>query len=191
MPDDYKIGLDPEDLPMSVQLSELGVVTTDLGRIVPLPKGAWDASVTYDFLDMVRYNGTRYIAKKAGLKGTEPYDGNDWMRLSDTDGRLGLMWLYRAGPIHSTDWIETENSKYTCTTAIIPVDGGPAVTDRTQLRPPMWLPTGDEEADDAVGDAVASIELCVTGSQTVTITTSDQPDIDITVYWDGRVTEDG
>lgn len=189
MPDIVKAGLGPDELPQSVQLGETGVVTTDLGRIVPLPRGAWDPEYTYDFLDMVRYNGTRYIARRAGLKGVTPVDGEDWMRLSDTDGKLGLLWLYRAGPIGPDAWeYNAGDGSYTCTVPLIPVDGGPAATINTQLRPPMWQPTGDEDTDEELRynmDLVAN-GICTPGNGTVTIKVWDQPDAAVTIFWDGR-----
>ncbi len=182
-------GLGPDELPQSEQLGETGVVTTDLGRIVPLPRGAYDPSVTYDILDIVRHSGTRYMARKAGLKGVEPVDGEDWMRLSDTDGKLGLMWTYKAGPIQPKDWVyNAEDSSYSYTGPITPIDGGPAVTAATILRPPMWQPTGDEDADNEIREAMSIVAegSCTTGAGTVAIKVWDHPETAITIFWDGR-----
>lgn len=41
------------------------------GRILILPKGDYDASATYEMLDLVFYNGTSWIAKKT-VAGIEP-----------------------------------------------------------------------------------------------------------------------
>lgn len=45
------------------------------GRVLILPKGEYDASVTYEFLDLINYSGRSWIAKKASV-GIEPTDAN-------------------------------------------------------------------------------------------------------------------
>ena len=45
------------------------------GRILIMPKGNYDSSATYEKLDMVRYNGTSWLAKKTSV-GIEPSDAN-------------------------------------------------------------------------------------------------------------------
>ena len=45
------------------------------GRILIMPKGNYDSSVSYEMLDMVYYNGTSWVAKKA-VKGIEPSAAN-------------------------------------------------------------------------------------------------------------------
>lgn len=56
------------------------------GRILIMPKGAYDSSTTYDMLDMVKYNGTSWLAKKT-VTGIEPSDTNSdyWHNLFDFD----------------------------------------------------------------------------------------------------------
>ena len=44
---------------------------TSAGRILIMPKGNYDSSVTYEMLDLVFYNGASYIAKKT-VVGIEP-----------------------------------------------------------------------------------------------------------------------
>lgn len=41
------------------------------GRILIMPKGAYDASATYEMLDMVSHNGTTWLAKKT-VSGVAP-----------------------------------------------------------------------------------------------------------------------
>lgn len=45
------------------------------GRVLILPKGDYDASVTYEFLDLVNHNSSSWLAKKAS-QGVEPSDAN-------------------------------------------------------------------------------------------------------------------
>ena len=45
------------------------------GRILIMPKGNYDASVTYKMLDMVFHNGTSWLAKKTAV-GIEPSETN-------------------------------------------------------------------------------------------------------------------
>lgn len=45
------------------------------GRILILPKGEYDATLTYEFLDLVNHNGRSWLAKKSST-GVEPTDAN-------------------------------------------------------------------------------------------------------------------
>lgn len=54
------------------------------GRILIMPKGAYNASATYEMLDMVNHNGSSWVAKKT-VKGIEPATANTehWQQMSD------------------------------------------------------------------------------------------------------------
>ena len=54
------------------------------GRILILPKGNYNASTTYDMLDLVNHNGKSWLAKKTS-KGIEPSDANSeyWQNMFD------------------------------------------------------------------------------------------------------------
>ena len=45
------------------------------GRILIMPKGAYDSSATYEMLDLVSHNGTTWLAKKT-VAGIEPSADN-------------------------------------------------------------------------------------------------------------------
>ena len=45
------------------------------GRILIMPKGEWNAETTYEMLDLVKHNGTSWLAKKTVL-GIEPSNEN-------------------------------------------------------------------------------------------------------------------
>lgn len=47
------------------------------GRILILAKGTYDASQTYEMLDLVNYNGIPWLAKKT-VTGIEPSEGEFW-----------------------------------------------------------------------------------------------------------------
>lgn len=55
------------------------------GRILIMPKGEYDASVTYEMLDLVFYGGTSWIAKKT-VVGIEPNETNTeyWHKLCES-----------------------------------------------------------------------------------------------------------
>lgn len=59
------------------------------GRILIMPKGAYNASVTYEMLDLVNYNGTSWLAKKT-VVGIEPNDANSeyWHNMVNIDEYL-------------------------------------------------------------------------------------------------------
>lgn len=56
------------------------------GRILILPKGNYDPSVTYEMLDLVKHNGRSWLAKKNAI-GIEPSDANSeyWMDMFGLD----------------------------------------------------------------------------------------------------------
>lgn len=55
------------------------------GRILIMPKGAYDTETQYEMLDLVSHNGKAWIAKKS-VKGIEPLDENSeyWHNLLGT-----------------------------------------------------------------------------------------------------------
>ena len=57
---------------------------TVAGRILIMPKGAWDATTEYEMLDLVRYNGTSWLAKKNSV-GVAPTEGEYWQNMFDAD----------------------------------------------------------------------------------------------------------
>jgi hypothetical protein len=61
------------------------MTTTNLGRVAVVPKGTWAAG-TYKALDMVRYQGSSYIAK--GTTTALPTVTTDW-DLVASDGTTG------------------------------------------------------------------------------------------------------
>ena len=56
----------------------------DAGRILIIPKGAWESETTYEMLDVVSYGYGSWIAKKASV-GIEPSDENSdyWFKMVD------------------------------------------------------------------------------------------------------------
>lgn len=52
------------------------------GRILIMPKGEYDASVTYTMLDLVMYNNASWLAKKTAT-GITPEDGEYWHKMAD------------------------------------------------------------------------------------------------------------
>ena len=50
------------------------------GRILIMPKGNYDASKTYEMLDLVYYNGASWLAKKT-VTGIAPSEGEYWQCL--------------------------------------------------------------------------------------------------------------
>jgi hypothetical protein len=59
---------------------------TTAGRILIIPKGDYDSTVTYEMLDLVRHNGTSWLAKKES-KGVEPTENNSeyWQNMFDAE----------------------------------------------------------------------------------------------------------
>lgn len=63
----------------------------NLGTIQIQPKGAWESTVAYEYLNLIRYNNNSYICRsKIGAPtGTLPTDTNYFMLIS-TDGINGI-----------------------------------------------------------------------------------------------------
>ena len=71
------------------------------GRILIMPKGNYDSSVTYEMLDMVGYNGKTWLAKKT-VMGIEPSESNSeyWHDMVDIDSIVNEKIAAQNG-----DWI--------------------------------------------------------------------------------------
>lgn len=56
------------------------------GRILIIPKGDWNSETTYEMLDLVRHNGTSWLAKKESTN-VEPTETNSeyWQNMFDAD----------------------------------------------------------------------------------------------------------
>lgn len=54
----------------------------NLGKILMTPKGAYDSTVAYEFLDIVSYNGGSYVCKKAGT-GNVPTNTEYWQLIAE------------------------------------------------------------------------------------------------------------
>ncbi len=52
------------------------------GRVLLLPKGAYNSATTYSMLDIVTYNGASYVCKKAST-GNDPTNTEYWQIMSD------------------------------------------------------------------------------------------------------------
>lgn len=56
------------------------------GRILIIPKGDYDSSINYEILDLVKHNGTSWLAKKESA-GIEPTIENSeyWQNMFDAE----------------------------------------------------------------------------------------------------------
>ena len=52
-------------------------MASDAGRVIPLPKGAWDINRNYEVLDIVNHNNQSWMAKLPSI-GIEPTEGQFW-----------------------------------------------------------------------------------------------------------------
>ena len=59
---------------------------TSAGRILIMPKGDYDSGVTYEMLDLVKHNGSSWLAKKE-VTGIEPTVENSeyWQNMFDAE----------------------------------------------------------------------------------------------------------
>ena len=69
------------------------------GRVLIIPKGAWDNATTYNMLDAVFYSGNLYIAKRQNVNVT-PVEGDDWMLSAEgATGALVASFNSRTGNV--------------------------------------------------------------------------------------------
>lgn len=69
------------------------------GRVLPIPKGAYDATAQYNMLDMVSYQGSMYICKQTCI-GQTPADGAYWqLSASGASGSLVESFNGRTGTV--------------------------------------------------------------------------------------------
>ena len=56
------------------------------GRILIMPKGDWNAEAEYGMLDLVKHNGTSWLAKKESI-GIEPSNDNSeyWQNMFEPE----------------------------------------------------------------------------------------------------------
>ena len=57
-----------------------------LAKVVPIPKGAYSASATYNSLDIVRYDGKSWMCKVDGITNITPSEGTYWMMIVQDGG---------------------------------------------------------------------------------------------------------
>lgn len=66
------------------------------GRVLIMPKGAWNSTDTYSLLDLVSYNGSSYVAKTSVPANTLPTNTSYWQlsayggSASNVDGNFAL-----------------------------------------------------------------------------------------------------
>ena len=62
---------------------------TNIGRIIMLPKGEWDSTIKYEFLDVVTYQGSTWLAKTSN-QDVSPVEGDTWQLMVATPDMTGI-----------------------------------------------------------------------------------------------------
>ena len=57
-----------------------------LAKVVPIPKGNYSASATYNSLDIVRYDGKSWMCKQDSISNITPTEGAYWMMIVQDGG---------------------------------------------------------------------------------------------------------
>ena len=74
-------------------------MSASAGRVLIIPKGAWNSATTYNMLDAVSYQGSMFIAKRQNTNVT-PVDGADWfLSAQGTAGAQVLSFNGRTGAV--------------------------------------------------------------------------------------------
>lgn len=57
----------------------MSTTSTKLGRVSIVPRGAYDSTTEYHWLDIVQYGGSSFLVLKENIIGVTPADGPDYM----------------------------------------------------------------------------------------------------------------
>lgn len=122
------------------------------------------------------------LATKLNIEEMDPAPKDAFEALYKHD-----MHLYSA-TFTADGWAGDDETGYTQTAACTPQDGGPDVTAATQLGIPMAQPTGVQDADEALQEALAIINAGTStpGDGTVSVKVWEKPETEIEVFWYGR-----
>ena len=98
-----------------------------------------------------------------------------------------LFYTYKCTP-QVDAWTGSDDAGWTQTVALTPYDGGPAVTDGMQLGPPMYLPTGVQDTDEALAEVCSAINsgTSTPGAANVTLKVWEKPTADADIYYYGK-----
>lgn len=98
-----------------------------------------------------------------------------------------LFYTYKCTP-QVDAWTGSDDAGWTQTVALTPFDGGPAVTDGMQLGPPMYLPTGVQDTDEALAEVCSAINsgTSTPGAANVTLKVWEKPTADADIYYYGK-----
>lgn len=98
-----------------------------------------------------------------------------------------LLYTYKCTP-QVDAWTGSDEAGWTQTVALTPCDGGPAVTDSMQLGPPMYLPTGVQDTDEALAEVCSAINsgTSTPGAANVTLKVWEKPTADADIYYYGK-----
>jgi hypothetical protein len=83
------------------------------GRILIMPKGYYDSSITYEMLDLVSHNGKTWLAKKT-VSGIEPSETNSeyWMDMFNITAETFGALSKSGGELNGDLYIKKANNGY-------------------------------------------------------------------------------
>ena len=73
-----------------------------LAKIVPTPKGTYSSSVTYNALDIVRYNQVSWMCKQDNTSNVTPAEGDYWMKLNQDGSGSEVTFTTQSGASATT-----------------------------------------------------------------------------------------
>lgn len=123
---------------------------TDLGRILLLPKGAYDPSASYELLDVVTYQRNTYVCKSTtSITGIAPTDTTNWQIMSEHGAdAFGYGYIRYSEYADGTNFVTTP----TADTKYIGFYMGNSVTPPTSKTDYTWSKyVGEDGRDGADG----------------------------------------
>ena len=116
------------------------------GRILIMPKGAWDSAVTYEMLDLVSHGGKAWLAKKTSV-GIEPtFDEADyWHPILGADGSF----------ITESDFEAFKNETNEILEKTYTIDNPPTAGE-VGARSEDWMPTAEQVGAIPIVDCAGS-----------------------------------
>lgn len=61
----------------------MSTTSTKLGRVSIVPRGAYDPTTEYHWLDIVQYAGSSFLVLKENITGVTPVDGDNYMLVAE------------------------------------------------------------------------------------------------------------
>ena len=141
--------------------------TIDAGQVAIMPKGAWDGTVTYNFLDEVLYAHDSWYSVKGNNVGHTPADNSEWWRRGTSGGSYAKTVADQAAQdAQQAVQTATGNMEQAVQTAVGQAN---SARDAANAAANEWTKEGglEDQVEKAVADAGAAEQLAIEAAASV------------------------